>query len=312
MTEIHHNDIDSLAHAGGCPQCHYVFPPIWAAAPAYFEQGSVECGECNSKADLWQVVLARICTNPFIPSLALEQIGATRTRFTHTIEADKYHEIPLDSVGIPSDARILQVGYTPQGSADGGVVFPIEWHGNVPQRRISNVLRLLGRPGVSGDGTVGTVCPVAIWVLWVHQDTKEDGWPYLLDAFDALVREEYDRVIVPAQSAVEIALMPVIRELLERHSSVDHVKGFMGDRLTFGNVINVVLPFMCAQAGVPKMPSALRGALNKLRQLRNDLVHKGERRASISKLESGEALCAAVFGFEYAKYARPQLLDHLK
>jgi len=168
------------------------------------------------------------------------------------------------------------------------------------------------RPAVSGDGTIGTVCPVHIWVLWVHQDVKEDGWPYLLDAFDALVREEYDRVIVPAQSAVEITLMPIIRELLERHSSIDHVKGFMGDRLTFGNVVNVVLPFMCAQAGVPKMPDSVRGAMNKLRQLRNDLVHKGERRASISKTESGEALCAAVFGFEYARYVRPQLLERLK
>jgi hypothetical protein len=278
----------------------------------YFEQGFVECSECKAKSDLWQVVLARICTTPFLPVLALEQIGATRTGFTHTIAADKYHEISLDSVGIPPDATILQVGYTPQGSAEGGVVFPIEWHGNVPQRRIGNVLRLLGRPAVSGDGTVGTECPVGIWVLWIHQDTRENGWPYLLDAFHALVREEYDRVIVPAQSTVEITLMPVIRALLERHSSVNHVKGFMGDRLTFGNVVNVVLPFMCAQAGVPKMPDSVRGAMNKLRQLRNDLVHSGERRASISKQESGEALCASVFGFEFVRYVRPQLLQRLK
>jgi hypothetical protein len=109
MTE-NHSEIHTLAHAGGCPQCHYVYPPIWEAAPAYFEQGFVECCECKAKADLWQVVLARICTTPFLPVLALEQIGATHTRFTHTIEADKYHEIPLDSVGIPPDATVLQVG----------------------------------------------------------------------------------------------------------------------------------------------------------------------------------------------------------
>jgi hypothetical protein len=312
MTAADDSDIYTLAHAGGCPQCHYVYPPIWEAAPAYFEQGFVECGECKTKADLWQVVLARICTRPFLPVSALEQIGATRTGFTHIIEADKYHEIHLESVGIPGDAKILLVGYSPQGSSDGGVVFPIELHGNVPQRKIGNVLRLLGRPMVSGDGTVGTVNPVSIWVLWVHQDTKEDGWPYLMDAFEALAREEYNRVIVPAQSAVEITLMPVVRELFERHSSVEHVRSFMGDRLTFGNVINIVLPFMCSQAGVPKMPDSVRGAMNKLRQLRNDLVHSGERRASITKAESGEALGAAVFGFEYVRYLRPQLLDRLK
>jgi hypothetical protein len=163
MTE-NHSDIHTLAHAGGCPQCHYVYPPIWEAAPTYFEQGFVECCRCRARADLWQVVLARICTTPFLPVLALEQIGATHTRFTHTIEADKYHEIPLDSVGIPPDATVLQVGYTPQGSVDGGCVFPIEWHGNVPQRRIGNVLRLLGRPAVSGDG---------IWVSYRMPITHE-------------------------------------------------------------------------------------------------------------------------------------------
>lgn len=254
-----HNDVSTRAHAGACPHCYYVFPPIWEAASVYFEQGSVECTECKAKADLWQVVVGRMSSEPFMPLFALEQLGASFTRFTETIEAHKFHEIHLDAVGIPSDARILQVGYSPQGSTDGGVVFPIEWHGNMPQRRVGNVLRLLGQPAISGDGTVGTVCPVGIWVLWVHQDTKEDGWPYLLDAFDALARGEYDRVIVPAQSAVEISLMPVIRELLERHASIDHVKGFMGDKLTFANVINVVLPFMCAQASVPEMPIAVRG-----------------------------------------------------
>jgi hypothetical protein len=305
-------DIHTFAHAGACPHCYYVFPPIWEAASVYFEQGSVECTECKVKADLWQVVLARISSEPFLPMFALEQLGASLTRFTETIAAHKFHEIHLDAVGIPSDARILQVGYSPQGSADGGVVFPIEWHGNLPQRRVGNVLRLVGQPAISGDGTVGTVCPVGIRVLWVHQDTKEDGWPYLLDAFDALAREEYDRVIVPAQSAVEISLMPVTRELLERHSSTDHVKGLMGDKLTFANVINIVLPFMCAQASVPEMPTAVRGSINKLRRLRNDLVHSGERRSSICKAESAEVLCAAVFGFEYVRYARSKLLDRLK
>ena len=72
-----------------------------------------------------------------------------------------------------------------------------------------------------------------------------------MSAFEAFIDGHYDRVAVPAQSAVEIGLMPVVRELLEGHASVDHVKGFMGDRLTFGNVINVLLRFVCGQAGLP-------------------------------------------------------------
>jgi len=106
--------------------------------------------------------------------------------------------------------------------------------------------------------------------------------------------------------------MPVIPELLERNSSKDYVKGFMGDKLTFGNVVNVLLPFMCAQADIPTMTEDIRGAMTKLRKLRNDLVHEGKRRASITTGEAIEALAAAVFAFEYVKFARPQLLARLK
>jgi hypothetical protein len=312
MTTADDNSVSTMAHAGGCPKCYYVFPPIWEAAPAYFRQGYIECNECKTRADLWKVVLARVLTKPSVPSFALEQLGATRTRFMHTIEADKYHEIPLETVGIPTDAMILQVGYTPQGG-EGGAVFPIELHGNVPQRRIvGNVLRLLGRPMVSGDGTVGSACPVSIWVLWVHQQPTESGWPYLLAAFDAFVHGHDDRVIVPAQSVVEITLMPVVRELFERHSTAKYVSALMGDRLTFGHVINIILPFMCAQAELPQLPAPIQSSLNKLKKLRNDLVHSGKRSTAIMPSEAGEALCAAVFGFEFVRYVRPELASRLK
>ena len=110
-----------------------------------------------------------------------------------------------------------------------------------------------------GDGTVGTVCPVSIWVVWVHHE-EGDSWPYVVSAFEAFIDGHYDRVIVPAQSAVEICLMPLIRELLERHASVENVKGFMGDGLTYGNAINIVLPLVCGQAGLPKLPAEIRGS----------------------------------------------------
>ena len=176
---------------------------------------------------------------------------------------------------------------------------------------VSNVLRLIGQPALSGDGTVGSVCFVLIWVVWVHQQ-KEDGWPYVVSAFEAFIDGHYDRVIVPAQSAIEISLMPVIRELLERHASGDHVSGFMGDRLTFGHAINVILPFVCGQAGVPKLPEKIRISLNKLRKLRNTIVHSGTGGDKITSQQAAEALCAAVFGFEYVRYTKPKLLAWLK
>ena len=36
MDAVGHDYVSALTHAGSCPQCFYVFPPIWEAAPAYF------------------------------------------------------------------------------------------------------------------------------------------------------------------------------------------------------------------------------------------------------------------------------------
>jgi hypothetical protein len=237
--------------------------------------------------------------------------GGYQTCFRRNIEANKYHEIDLATIGIPADATVLQVGYTPQGG-EGGGVFPIEVHGNVPQRRVvGNVLRVLGQPMMSSDGTVGTVCPVAIWVLWIHHE-QGDGWPYLVGGFEAFIDRHYDRVIVPAQSVVEIALMPIIRELFERHASVRHVKEFMGERLTFGNVVNVLLPFICGQAEVPKLPETIRTSINKLRRLRNAVVHSGTGDNKITSQQAAECLCAAVFGLQYVRYVKPTLRAWLR
>jgi hypothetical protein len=297
----------TMAHAGSCPKCHYVFPPIWEAAPVYFEQGYVTCSECKARADLWDVVLALMNVDPPMPTISLVGLGATQTSFQREITADKYHMIDLTEVGVPKDATVLQVGYSPQGVQGQGAVFPIELHGNVPQRRVvGNVLHLLGRAMTMGDGTVGTASRVSIWVLWVPYD-KAESWSYIVSGFDAFVAQHYDRAIVPAQSAVEVSTMPIIRELLEHHASVNHVKRFMGDRLTFGNVVNIVLPFMCGQAGIPKLPDKIRGLLNMLRDIRNDLVHEGLSGGKVTAKQAAEGLCAAVFGCEYAKFVGPKL-----
>ncbi len=106
--------------------------------------------------------------------------------------------------------------------------------------------------------------------------------------------------------------MPVVRELFERHSTAKYVSALMGDRLTFGHVINIILPFMCAQAELRQLPAPIQISLNKLKKLRNDLVHSGKRSTAITPSEVGEALCAAVFGFEFARYVRPELASRLK
>ena len=113
--------------------------------------------------------------------------------------------------------------------------------------------------------------------------------------------------VVPAHSAVEIATMPIVRDLLERHASRERVKGFINDRAGFGDTVNVVLPFICGQARIAKLPDKIRGSLNTLRELRNKLVHEGLSGKSVSAQQAAEGLCATVFGVEHARYAGPKL-----
>ena len=162
------DDLRAVSHAGTCPKCHYVLPPIAQAAPTYFDHGYITCCRCGERVDVWDAVLTRMKIQPPVPTISLVCLGATTTHFEREITADKYHMIDLSEVGVPKDATVLQVGYTTQGVQGDPGVMPIELHGNVPQRRIiGNVLHLLGRALTSGD-SLGTVSRVLIWVLWVQ------------------------------------------------------------------------------------------------------------------------------------------------
>jgi hypothetical protein len=56
------------------------------------------------------------------------------------------------------------------------------------------------------------------------------------------------------------------------------------------------------------MPDSIRGALNKLRKRRNEIVHAGVRSETISYEEAITGMVAAVFGFEYMRFVEPQLV----
>jgi hypothetical protein len=86
----------------------------------------------------------------------------------------------------------------------------------------------------------------------------------------------------------------------------------MKDSLTYSHALNVVLPYMAAESGAPKMPDEVRGALNKMRKKRNDIIHEGAKIAAVSAEVAIEGLCAAAFGFEYMRYAGPTLLEGIK
>jgi hypothetical protein len=241
-----------------------------------------------------------------MPSWALANLGAGKTNLVIPMESGKYHEVDLCKHGVPAEAKILARNYTGQT----GDMTAVEWHANSPPLRFpGTVLRLMGVP--FGEGPLPRTGRVAIAVVWIRGD-ESDAWPYLTTAFEAAAAREYAPSMVFAQSAVEISMMPVIKQRLRRHAATDRVENFMKDSLTYSHALNVVLPYMSAELGAPKMPDEVRGALNKMRKKRNDIIHEGAKVAAVTPEDAMEGLCAAAFGFEYMRYVGPTLLEGKK
>ena len=99
--------------------------------------------------------------------------------------------------------------------------------------------------------------------------------------------------------------------MLKGGLSKERVTNFLEQRATASDALNVLLPWMCAIVGVPTLPDSIRGALNRLRDRRNELVHVGVH-DEIKEREASELLCAAMLGLEYIRFVRPLLTEREK
>ena len=288
--------------AGSCPHCCYVLPRLVDCAPAYFEEGHITCTHCGKEVDLWRASLERATRLSQVAHWALESLGAIKTSVVMQMESGKYYEIQLTDHGAPPDAKILGLNCTSQGGENGSVI-PLEWKGNNRSPRfVGTVLRMFAVP--LGEGPVQRVGRVAISVVWIRGEDS-DAWPYLATAFEAAAAREFAPSMVFAQSAVEISMMPLIESKFSLHVPEKKVKRFTN----YSRALNVILPYLCGEAGLPQMPVAVHDALESLRDRRNAVIHKGAKVAAVTPENAMEGLCAAAFGFEYVRYVRPILLE---
>lgn len=69
------------------------------------------------------------------------------------------------------------------------------------------------------------------------------------------------------------------------------------------------MPALANRLGITLLPNDIRGQLNRLRDLRNGMAHRGRSGIAIDRNEAAACLCAADFGVNYAEYARPLLIN---
>jgi len=295
------------SHGRVCPTCRYVLPHLEELAADYFERNEVRCRNplCGKPVDLWDATVAdmrRLGASFF----GIISLGAKQTSFLVDLAPHEAKEIDLTQYGVPAEATILHLNFTPQLREGQGGCLPLLVHGNTAYPRSIGVkFWVYARPAV---GEPESVVRVSVSVRWVSEDRDRISWIYLMDAFEALSARRYWSVVLPSYVAFELSLTPLLKGSLEKFASRDKVKSFVRNELSSASGLNVVLPTLCGLVGAPRLPDAIRGELNHLRELRNDIVHNGVAKAGVDEKTAAVALCASIFGLEYVNYIRPKLM----
>ena len=232
-------------------------------------------------------------------------IGAKTNIFTVKLRSGERAHYKLTDYGVPQDARVLYVNYTPSGR-EGGVLFPAEIHGNVPTRPWPRHEVTLW-PVPFGSARDLMENEVDVFVTWVPHTRHDDTWGRLVEAFQAYVAEGYTECLVPANVAVEASLTLYLTDYISKFVGRQWAERFLQEAATYSYQLNVVLPLITSFAGISPLPEQVRGLLNRLRDLRNQMAHRGKLDTELTKHEAAELLCAALFGFRYMRFIQSGL-----
>jgi hypothetical protein len=247
--------------------------------------------------DWWKVACREIEVN-FMYNRPFYFIGAQSLSFRIKLQPDTRFIFRLEDYGIPADAKILYINYSPQGRN----LWPLEMHGNTPMRKWDRKEIAL-YPAPPPD-EAGVETDVVVWVSWVQRTADDQSWQSLVDAFEAQVNEEHSSVIVPANVAVEAALSRLMTAYLEKFISKKTVEDFLDNAATYSHQLNVMLPLIASLNSLPSLPDHIKGALNRLRKLRNQLAHRGALEKGLDPKSSAELLCSALFGLHYVRHLK--------
>lgn len=256
----------------------------------------IHCPSCNATVNLWDSTLRslREAAGDFISFVA---IGAQLIVFEIVMRAGVRTELRLADYGIPADARILSIIYTPYAPEEGGWLHPVELHGNAPHRYIIPTILTL-YPVPSPNLPHPQEVKVAVAVTWIRHFTDEIAARSLIDAFDAFAARRHDSAVIPANTAVEMKLGSLLTDAFEQVLSSkdgkDRVKDFLIDGATYGHQLSVLLPFLAHRFGAPPLNEHIMGKLRRLKKLRNDVAHAGTLEATVHRSEVAECLCAAL------------------
>ena len=280
-----------------CPKCGKHFAISDEYIVRYFDGKTVKCPECGADLDWWSTARAVIEQN-FMYSQAFAFIGKT-TLFRLLLKPGERKTFKFSENGVPAGSRVLYVNYTPAG-----FLFPAELHGNVATRRFyTDEVTVYPVPALDEPARD---TEVNVMVCWVPSSAADEAWQSLVDAFEAYAADRLKAMVVPANVAVESEMSRVVAAYMERFASEKRI-GNLLRVATYWHQLHALVPMIASVNGIPKMPEAVRKALDDLIQLRNQLGHKGALNAALDKPTAATLLCGALFGLHYVRYLEQHL-----
>lgn len=292
-----------------CPKCQdfaILFKEEYTRQ--YLEGKKVQCPSCKNDIDWWEFILETIEDN-FLLTEAVAPIGARNLLFDIILKYEEEYELDFQSYGLPENAKILAINYTPQGP----YLFPIEIHGNYKFRFIiPHKIKLYPKPNKRDDFKPEN--KIAVMVTWIPQSEDDDSWANIILAFENYTMDPFgitklNSIVIPANVAVESKLTKFVDTYLTTFISKSRVKDFLVNGATYSSQLNVILPIISKITSVKELPSHIRGQLNRLRDLRNELAHLGKLRSQLERKDAALLLSASLFGFHYLQILEDKLLN---
>ncbi|MCD4654900.1 hypothetical protein K8T06_13320 [bacterium] len=130
--------------------------------------------------------------------------------------------------------------------------------------------------------------------------------------YNEYAEESYSGVVIPANIAVESSISQAVHLALHksRVAGSKRINNFLTSKdASYSSFLQVFLPLLADRFSFPRLPDDLRGLLDRLRKLRNEMAHTGVLKTTISKPEIAELLAASTVGFLYGRQFRTVLRE---
>lgn len=280
-----------------CPECSAPLDYAPASIQAYLVGQPVSCPHCKKSLDWWRAVVHGI-EKHFQFGQVMAMAGCETLLFGLDVPAGEAIEVDLAPHGVPDDAEIVYMNLT----ATGGV-WPLLVRGNdVLREPLDAHFWLYGRP--MRTDSVGS--GVTMMVTWFARRADDTVVRHLVDAARQYQAERFDALIVPANIAAEASLAPVLSRFFATFGSKRSVEEMLNNGATYSHQLNVLVNVVANAVALPRLSDHIRGLLNRLRGLRNQIAHEGHC-AIQSRRDAAEHLAAAFFMIHYVALLRAGL-----